>query len=210
MKKLFLLIVILLFTANLDAQIRVYKTNHLNIGFGKASNCSTNQFMQFCVNGPLLDINGLPVGGYVDNGIQKQKWTVPSNAGGNFSLDNAIFGLDTSGNLFMIPVSDTVKIPGAQWAFQNGPILVSNGKNVRGTSSTLYPRSGIGFTPNGTVVVIVSLTPITFRDFSDLFVRKNCVNAIYLDGNGYVGCSDDQGSYGSLVTEATKLQFFNN
>lgn len=210
--KLFLstLILIILLTVSTFAQTKIYRTNHLNIGFGTSSECATNQYLDFCVNGPLVGSNQLPVGGYIDNMDQKQNWTDPVLAGGNFSTDNAIFGLSTNGKLYMMSHSDAHTLPTMKWAFQNGPILVKDGKNIRGTSTNKYARSGIGYTSNGTLIVIITLQPVTFREFAEMFVNENCLNAIYLDGGPYVGYSDDHGQYGIMVPEATKIQFFNN
>lgn len=197
-------------TITLSAQVKIYETKHINIGFGKESTCLTNQFMDFCVNGPLVGDNQLPIGGYIDNGSQKQEWSDPVQAGGNFSTNNSIFGLGFDGKMYMLPSTESSTLPQMKWAFQNGPTLVKNGFNVRGISTSTYARSGIGYRKDGTVVVIISLQPVTFREFAEMFIQQNCVNAIYLDGGPYVGYSDKSGSYGTLQTNATKLQFFNN
>lgn len=211
MKSFFLVfIAFITLTASASAQTKVYRTEHKNIGFGISSDCARNQYLDFCINGPLVGANQLPVGGYVDNGVQKQRWTDPALGGGNFSADNGIFGLGVDGQMYLVSHRDTDSLPLMQWAFQNGPILVQHGKNVRGTSTSAFARSGIGYTDTGALVVIVSLTPVTFREFAEMFVQAGCVSAIYLDGGPYVGYSDNSGAYGTMVPEAMKLQFFNN
>lgn len=196
--------------SDLHTQVKIYETNHVNIGFGKQSNCLTEPYMDFCVNGPLVGENQLPVGGYIDNSVQKKDWSNPVLGGGNFSIDNAILGLDLKGKMYMVPISESLKIPQSQWAIQNGPILVKNKINTRGSSQSKYSRSGIGCRFDGTVIVIISLEPITFYDFAELFIEQNCVDALYLDGGPYVGYADKTGNYGTLQPDATKLQFFNN
>jgi uncharacterized protein YigE (DUF2233 family) len=210
MKKIILLFFVTLQLSTIHAQVKIYQTGHINIGFGKESTCVGNQFMDFVVNGPLVGTNQLPVGGYVDNGSQKQSWSDPAQAGGNFATDNSIFGLGADGKLYMVSSTESSTLPSMKWAIQNGPALVKNGVNSRGTSTSKYARSGIGYKKDGTLVVIISLDPVTFREFAEMFVQQNCVNAIYLDGGPYVGYADKSGSYGSLVATATKLQFFNN
>lgn len=209
MKNLFFTLCFALTCNILFAQI-IFKTKNPNIGFGKATNAPTNTYMDFVVNGPLVEIDGLPVGGYIDNGVIMKTWTSPEVAGGNFSVSNGIFGLGLDGKLYMVSINEKETLPQMKWAFQNGPILVQNGANVRGTSPSKFARSGIGFTKDGTLVVIVSLTPVTFYEFAQLFVNQNCLSAMYLDGGPYVGCSDKQSTYGTMVANATKLQFFNN
>lgn len=196
--------------AQQNQNVVIYRTQHLNIGFGKASNCSTNQFMDFCVNGSLVGQNGLPVGGYINNGVQKQNWVSPESGGGNFSVGNGIFGLGFDGKLYMVSYEERNQIPAMKWAFQNGPMLVRDGVNIRGTSQSQCIRSGIGYKNDGTVVVIISLEKITFRQFAELFVNEGCVNAIYLDGESlYVGYSNKQSTVG-MQPQAMKIQFFNN
>ncbi len=210
MKKVLCCIAFIFALSSLSAQVMYHRTKNLNIGFGKASNTATNQYMDFCVNGPLVGADNLPVGGYIDNGTILKNWTNPEDGGGNFAVNNAIFGLGTDGKLYLTPCTEKHTLPQMRWALQNGPILVKDGINTRGTSQSKYARSGIGFKTDGTLVVIVSLTPVTFYEFADLFIKEHCSNAIYLDGGPYVGCSDKNAAYGTMVSEATKLQFFNN
>lgn len=190
--------------------ITTYKTTNPNVGFGVASDCKANQYMDFCVNGPLVGTDGLPVGGYIDNGIQKKFWTDPIRGGGNFAIDNGIFGLGVDGKMYMVSYEKRNTLPDMQWAFQNGPMLVQNGQNVRGTSTTKFKRSGIGFTEHGELVVLVSEDPVTFHEFAQHFLELGCVSAMYLDGGPYVGWSDNSGKKNGLVEEAVKIQFFNN
>ncbi len=210
MKKLIVYLFLSFIFLNLSAQIIYYRTQNINIGFGKISNSITNPHMDFCVNGPLVDTLGIPVGGYIDNGITIKVWVSPVKGGGNFAVDNVIFGIGIDNKFYMLSYAEKDKLPEMKWAFQNGPVLVRNGVNIRGTSQSQFPRSGIGFKKDGTLVVVVSLTPITFYQLADLFIEENCLNAMYLDGGPYVGCSDKTTSYGTMVSEATKLQFFNN
>ncbi len=209
MKNVIFIIALLLGVNSVTAQVIYHRTNHPNVGFGKSSECRNNQYMDFCVNGPLVQTDNMPVGGYVDNGTTMKDWVNPEDGGGNFAVDNSIFGLGMDNKFYLVAVTEKQTLPEMKWAFQNGPSLVKNYVNLRGSSQSKYPRSGVGFKEDGTLVVIVSLTPVTFHEFADLFVQENCSNAIYLDGGPYVGCSDKNGSYGTMVSGATKLQFFN-
>ena len=164
--------------------------------------------MEFCVNGPLVTNDGIPVGGYIDNGIPIKPWIDPMVGGGNFAVDNAIFGIGEDGNFYLLPYEEKEKLSPMRWAFQNGPILVKDGINKRGASTSSYARSGIGFKNDRTLVVIVSITPVTLRQFAELFIAEGCSNAIYLDGGPYVGYADKHSWGGTLVSSATKLQFF--
>ena len=211
MKKIFFSSLILLLTiSSLSAQVLYHRTKNPNVGFGKTTNVATDQYTDFCVNGPLFGFDHLPVGGYVDNSTVIKNWTNPQGNEGNFGVDNTIFGFGVDEKFYMVAYSEKDKLPQMKWAFQNGPVLVKDNVNTRGTSQSKYSRSGIGFKNDGTLVVIVSLTPVTFREFADLFIQEGCSNAIYLDGGPPVGCADKNAAYGSMVSDATKLQFFNN
>lgn len=210
MKNLIFSLAFFCMLGSLSAQVIYHRTHNPNVGFGKVTNTMTNPKMDFCVNGPLVGTDGIPVGGYINNTTVVKNWTDPADGGGNFAVDNTIFGLGVDGKFYMLSFNKKDELPKMQWAFQNGPILVRDGINTRGTSQSKYARSGIGFKKDGTLVAIISITPVTFYEFADLFIQENCSNAIYLDGGPYVGCSDKNASYGTMVVGATKLQFFNN
>ena len=111
--KTILISLLVVFQFSVYAQVKVYETKHLNIGFGtsNAGGTPTNSFMDFCVNGPLVDSNQLPVGGYIDNNTQKQNWLNPGLAAGNFSTDNVIFGLGVDGKLHMVSYAEKSTLP---------------------------------------------------------------------------------------------------
>ena len=205
------LIFLIIFSAfSISAQTTIFETKNPNVGFGNSSDCINNQYMDFCVNGQLVKTGGLPAGGYIDNGYQIQDWITPETGGGNFAIGNGVLGLGIDGKLCMVSYENIEQLPTMKWAIQNGPILVQNGINARGTSQSKYVRSGIGYKSDGTLCVIVSQTPVTFRGFAQLFVDAGCVSAMYLDGGPYVGYSDNQTSNTGMVEGAIKLQFFNN
>lgn len=206
--KLHIIILFLFQSAAIHAQF-VFETSNPNVGFGTFSKCSDNVLLDFVVNGPLVGSDGLPVGGYIDNGGQKKSWVRPDDGGGNFAVDNAIFGLGQDGQFYMLSYTERHILPPMKWAFQNGPVLVRDGLNVRGTSATKFVRSGVGYTPAGNLIVIISDRPVTFREFAEYFVQAGCVSAIYLDGGPYVGWSNSSRASG-MVETATKLQFYNN
>jgi uncharacterized protein YigE (DUF2233 family) len=211
MKKLLIIIACVSVSQTVShAQTKIFETKNHNIGFGQKSDCINNEYMDFCVNGPLVKSNGSAIGGYIDNQVQIQNYTTPEIGGGNFSISNGVFGLGVDGQLYMFFLKDIHRLPAMKWAIQNGPILVMNGINVRGTSQSKYERSGIGYKSDGTLCVIVSQAPITFKGFAQLFIDIGCVNAMYLDGGPYVGYSDNQTNNTGMIEGALKLQFFNN
>lgn len=211
MKKLFVILFVALATMSIKAQnfTVVNLKNNSDIRFGKSS--KVDRHLSFVVNGPLVNSHGTPVGGYVDNGIQIQSWIAPVVGGGNFAQQNGIFGLKDDGNMILLPYQkwDHTRL---KWGFQNGRMLLLDGKNLHNSQSTnRYFRSGIGFKKDNTLVVIVSRIPVTYWELANKFKEEGCTNAIYLDGytglNGYVGYATELEKIG-MIENATKLQFY--
>ncbi len=120
------------------------------------------------INGPLVKHDGLPVGGYILEERQIKFWIEPLVGGGNFELDNGIFGRGIDGEIYMVHYESRQNLPEMEWAFQNGPILVESGNNLHFNSNmnSKYTRSGIGYKLDGTIVIIVTLTPMNLWDFA--------------------------------------------
>lgn len=208
MKKIvFIILIFLPFFTFSQAETIVLKSNGLSIGFGRESNLSKH--LDVVVNGPLVDTIGVPVGGYIDNYTIIKKWANPRKHEGNFSIDNGIFGVRKNGKPFLVDYSKRkeVFVLETMWAFQNGLILIQDGKNKRGTSTSKYPRSGIGYDQGGELIIIVSLEEITLRDFANLFLQEECTDAIYLDGGPYTFFNSQVVRAGQ-DKKAIKMQFF--
>ena len=148
----------------------VYEVKNIyDVGFGKTSKRTDMQ--SFTVNGPLFDIDKKPVWWYIDGENTKKEFIDPTTKPGNFSVDNGIFGVWSDGKPHLISYEEYKKNPiKFKRAFQNGPMLMYNGKDMRetGTSETKYNRSGIWFTPGWDMIVIYSENPVTFKEFTKL------------------------------------------
>ncbi|MFH1727585.1 MAG: phosphodiester glycosidase family protein [Pseudomonadota bacterium] len=180
-----------------------------NIGFGKSSDCT--ELMPFVVNGPLVEEDGFPVGGYIDNFNIKKDWADPALKSGNFSMQNGIFGMKGNGTMFMVSYENRNSVENIRWAFQNGMMLIINGNNICNPNSTNnhFTRSGIGFRADGSFVVVISLVPCTFWELAQTLLENACTNAIYLDGGPPVGYSSfNPDEKLGLQAELIKLQFF--
>lgn len=153
------------------------------------------------VNGPPQDEHG-SLGGYVDQGKPQRGWITPKmiemlGKGSDFTLLNGIFGLDTEGNMLLLPFDDWInRKPPLQlyWGFQNGPMLLLNGKNLMSPTDTSRSiRSGIGARQNGALVVVVTKEPVTLWELAYILEDERCLNAIYLNGGiGNVGYATQQ------------------
>ncbi len=221
MKKiqLILIVVFLLsffYNKNVFSQVRVGGeqiifqeiTNIKDVGFGK--NTQLSEHLTNVVNGPLVGINGNIVGGYIDNGNKTKDFVNPENYTGNFSVGNGIFGVKKDGVPFLYSFEERKKIntENVQWAFQNGLILVKGEKNIRGNSTSKFPRSGIGYKKDNTILIIVSTIPMTLKNFADLFLFEGCSNAIYLDGGpSYVYFRSESLIFGK-EKDVLRLQFY--
>lgn len=196
--------------------LKVYEIKNIaDIGFWASSQCSTEKdTLHFAVNGPLVGHDWEPVGWYIDGWSKKKDFVAPHpdpQKGWNFDVDNGIFWLWKDGKLQLIPYKEYWKSsPDFQRAFQNWPMLIHNGKNVRenSTSTSRYNRSWIWYTASWKAMVIYSDEPVTFKELAKLFVDRWCTNAIYLDWWPYAGYADPSGSYWKLHATAKKLQFF--
>lgn len=197
-----------------DTPLKVYEVKNISdVWFGKSSTCSTGQDnLHFAVNWPLVGVDWKPVGWFIDNGTKQKDYIEPSVWGWNFSVDNWVFWVDKNWIPHLIPYAEAKNnSTDFQRAFQNWPMLIQNWKNLREnwTSTSKFKRSGIWFTPSWEAMVIYSETPVTFKEFAQLFVDQWCDNAIYLDWwDVYAWYADASGSYWNLNPSATKLQFF--
>lgn len=208
------IITILLLGIVLGSNAQTFKVINIptkNLGFGV--NTTTSNMLLLVVNGPLLSAADLtkPVGGYIDQGIQKQPWVSPESGGGNFANQNGIFGMKPDGTMVLYSYENRNYLPKLHWGFQNGMMLVLNSKNICNSNSTNkgYRRSGIGFRGDNTLVFIMSLENCTFWDLGQEFIKEGCTNAIYLDGFDYIGYSQNGQEYGFLPG-TMKLQFYRN
>ncbi len=200
----------------------LYPNNNYDIGFGKFQDCTKH--ISYVVNGPLFVGDGTPVGGYVVTehrynkktqkyysiSLQKKPWVEPSDYPGNFSNDNGIFGLTKQGKMILQRYEDWIHTPEyLLWGFQNGMILVLQGKNLHNKSNpSRYIRSGVGYRDDGSLVVAISNQPVTFYELSEALRLQDCNNAIYLDGStAAVGYASPQITVGFDPT-AIKLQFY--
>lgn len=205
-KVIFVILLGIALGANAQTFKVFYPTN--NVGFGKSSKVS--ELMPWVVNGMIFDSDYSPTGGYIDNGVQKKNWTNPSTKTGNFAIRNGIFGKTKTGKMIMISYEDLRLLPAMQWAFQNGPILLQQGKNMcNEKSDSYYTRSGIGYKDGGSIVIILALDSCTPWDLAEELKRQGCIDAIYLDGANPIGYAIYMPfeSIG-LDPSAIKLQFF--
>lgn len=172
------------------------------VGFDTSSACVKGEF-ELVVSGPMAGNDGLPLGGFIVNGINKKAWVNPEDFEGHFSEENGIFGRTLLGQMILMPYSDFIKKPHIpfEWAFQNGKILVLDGKNMQQSEGEPGMYSAIGFQEDGSLIIFITLfDPLTPKELAEEIVNMNsfCRNAILLD---------EESGY-STITETTKNKDF--
>jgi uncharacterized protein YigE (DUF2233 family) len=137
------------------------------------------------MNGGMFHPNQEPVGLFIDEeGVWKKQ---NREAGkGNFFLEpNGIFGVDEEGHAFVV-ASSQYKQRKDKIATQSGPMLVVSGDihpRFQKDSPNERIRNGVGVTDEGTIIFVMSQTPVRFYDFAQLMhIDLKCSNALYLDG----------------------------
>lgn len=156
----------------------------MSVGFGE--NLDLNKDYSGAVNGGLIDQNSVFVGGYVDNSRQIKGWQhSQEDNSDNFNTRNGILGCDKQGHIFLKKTGQNPDInsKNTQWAIQNGPILIKDGKNLcNSKTSSKNIRTGIGYNDKNELVVIATEEKVTPFEFAEMFKKQGCKNAVYLDG----------------------------
>jgi len=148
----------------------------------------------FAMNGGMYHNNRDPVGLYIEDGIQVQAISTKPGEGNFHMLPNGVFWIestDADGEVFTTArvleskryMADSKDV---SLATQSGPMLVINGElhpRFIKDSESRKIRNGVGIAGDGTLIFVISDTPVNFYQFSSLFRDTLQVNnALYLDG----------------------------
>jgi uncharacterized protein YigE (DUF2233 family) len=141
----------------------------------------------FAMNAGMFDDMGLPIGLYVEQGVEAKQLN-QRNGAGNFHLKpNGVFYGDAAGWHVLDTERFAAKRPRKlRFATQSGPMLVIDGKlhpafSENGTS--LQFRNGVGVDRDGVAWFAISDEPVSFGRFARLFRdHLDCRNAVYFDG----------------------------
>jgi len=104
---------------------------------------------------------------------------------------DAIIVKEGKAKLVTLKTPDDLKV---DFCVSAGPVLVRDGKVVVGKERSKVglslreraQRTGIGILDPQTLIIIVSVTPITLREFARLFLKYKATDALNLDGGNSV------------------------
>ena len=147
-----------------------------------------------CTNaGGFEDENGTGHGGIPDGIVIRDGSIVYGSAGGTYS---GFAGFDGDhilhvGTLTGQQALNLGIVSGTN--FTGGPVLVKDGERQSNFVSGINPRTGIGQTEDGTVLLmaiegrLADSLGATFDDMADIFMEYGAINAVNLDGGSSSG-----------------------
>ena len=142
----------------------------------------------FAANAGMFDPASRPVGLLVQNGDEKFPLNLADGPGNFYRKSNGVFAINQRHHALVVESGDyPALVPPALWATQSGPLLVYGGNinpDFMPDSKNRKIRSGVGVTKKGEVIFVLSKQPVTFYEFSELFLNHlRCPDALYLDGD---------------------------
>ncbi len=142
-------------------------------------------------------IGGINASGYVSEEKRGMVWgyTVAEkkiiNKCDRNESRHIVCGMNTKNKLIVGRFSDSeLEKMKFLWAVEFGPVLIANGKEneISDTAGGLAPRSAIGQTEDGSVLLVVvdgrraDSLGATYKDMQRIMVKNGAVNAFLLDG----------------------------
>lgn len=146
------------------------------------------QTVKFLMNAGIFEPGGIPSGLHLENGRQILPPN-PKDGRGNFFLKpNGILAF-SPGKATITPTADWE--PGTdlpRFAAQSGPLLLINGQRhaafKNGSENKLH-RNGVGVDSKNRLVFAITepRQSVNLWDFAGLFLKLDCQNALFLDGD---------------------------
>lgn len=145
--------------------------------------------VRFLMNAGIFEPGGIPSGLHMEGGKVLHPMNLRDAPGNFFLKPNGICGFGKKG-AFVIP---TGKWPeqeagGVNWAVQSGPMLLIDGKRhpafIENSTNRLH-RNGAGVDDQNRLVFAITAEgqEVNFWDFAGLFLKMDCRNALFLDGD---------------------------
>lgn len=142
---------------------------------------------RFIMNAQMFRKPGYaPVGLYVSKRKIKNKLRLVNNPSVNFGIQpQAVFFIDTSNKAGIVDAKKS-NPSSYEWATQIAPMLVMNGEvnpNIKSFRGKCSRRNGIGITKDGSVLFLLAISSTSLPEFAEMFIKKDCVSAAYVDGS---------------------------
>jgi uncharacterized protein YigE (DUF2233 family) len=143
--------------------------------------------VRFAMNAGMYDLDGFPIGLYVEDGRSRHAINTRSARGNFYMKPNGVFWTDRVGMAHIMP-TDAYRAEPRQprFATQSGPMLVIEGKlhpSIAANGSSTWTRNGVGTGCIGGTWFVISDTAISFGNLARLFQKElGCRDALFLDG----------------------------
>ena len=141
-------------------------------------------------NGGIFEPGGIPSGLLIQGGKELRPIN-HSDGNGNFFLKpNGVFLIGSQGAAVIRTEDFPIKGTQTYYAVQSGPLLLHRGKihpAFSASSTSRLHRNGVGVTPTGEVVFLITDEDSPKRpnlyEFAKAFASLGCADALFLDGD---------------------------
>jgi uncharacterized protein YigE (DUF2233 family) len=146
-----------------------------------------NERPVLAMNAGMYEPDLSPVGLYVEEGRKIANLRTDDGKGNFFLKPNGVFFIGKNDVPGILEAGAFARIlPEVRIATQSGPMLVINGSihpRFEPDGTSRFIRNGIGIRDANTIVLAISIHPVSFGSFARLFKDElNCANALYFDG----------------------------
>ncbi len=144
--------------------------------------------VRFAMNAGMFDENGMPIGLYVEEGVQRHGLNQANGAGNFYMKPNGVFFVAADGKPGIETADSFAKrMDMPPWATQSGPMLVMDGAlhpGIAPDGASHYIRNAVGVGKDAGAVFVISDEPVSFGKLAR-FLRDGlgCRDALYFDGD---------------------------
>lgn len=148
---------------------------------------SAGRPVSLAMNAGMYHEDMSPVGLLVEDGRELSPLATGEGEGNFFLKPNGVFLIDGDGRAAVMETSVYAAAGlGPRFATQSGPMLVIDGvlhPKFLPDGESRHIRNGVGVRADGTIVLAISLDPISLGSFARLFRDPlGCPNALFFDG----------------------------
>jgi uncharacterized protein YigE (DUF2233 family) len=140
----------------------------------------------FAMNAGMYGDDGRPIGLAIAGGRQVHALNRRKGSGNFHLMPNGIFQIRKDGRAEILPTEQWKPAANIRLATQSGPMLVIDGKlhpAFEQDGSSRYVRNGVGISPDGRPLFVISDDAVSFGKFARFFRdRVKARNALFLDG----------------------------